>query len=104
MPNDSLPDGPPLPTLVEGLLGDAEIEQLFAELAVHAHVLEVLAKAGPREHAGHGRLSLDEAKHLLVSGAVRAVQVRYHYDGTEWSDTLLRLPSGTRLVRCKALA
>jgi hypothetical protein len=103
MSNDSLPDGPPLPTLVEGLLGDMEVQQLFAELAEHARLLEVLARSGPREHAGQGPLTLGEAKRLLLSGAVRAVQVRYAFDDAEWSDTLLRLPAGTRLVRCRAL-
>jgi hypothetical protein len=100
--NDRMPDGPPLPLLVEGLLGDDEIEQLFAELASHARVLEVRAKSGPRDHASPERLDLDGAKRLLLTGATRAVQVRYHFDDAEWSDTLLRLPNGVRLVRCKA--
>jgi hypothetical protein len=97
-----LPAGPPLPTLVEGLLGDPELELLFTELAAHGRILEVLTRVGPRDHASPDRLTLGEAKRLLLSGAVRAVQVRYHFDDAEWSDTLIRLPTGTRVVRCKA--
>jgi hypothetical protein len=101
MSSESQANEPPLATLVEAVLNDAQVEQLFSDLANHASVDGVLAKSGPREHAGTGNLDLAEAKRQLLSGAVRALQVRYRFDGTEWSDTLLRVPGGVRIVRCK---
>jgi hypothetical protein len=83
-------------------LSDEQIEQLFADLVSQAQVQEVLAKTGPRNHSDQGRLSLSDAKHRLLSGAVRAIQVRYQFEDTEWNDTLIRVPGGTRLVRCKS--
>lgn len=97
MPDET---APPLPTLVEGVLSDGELESLFAELGAHARIVEVLAKSAARGHAAE-RPSLAEAYRLLLAGAVRAVQIRYRFDGAEWTDTLLPRGMGFRLVRCR---
>jgi hypothetical protein len=91
---------PPMPSLVEAMLSEAEVDQLFAELSTHAKVLSALGKSAAHDHANTG-LVLAEAKRQLFSGTVRAVQIRYVYEGSEWTDTLFRQPTGVRMVRCK---
>jgi hypothetical protein len=38
----------------------------------------------------------------LKGGEVRGVQVWYRHDGREWTDTILRVSDGYRLVRMAA--
>jgi hypothetical protein len=97
----ALSDGPPLPEMREGLLLADDLTTLFADISSCTTVLDVLEKGGAQRYAEAGRVTLDAARERLVSGAVRAVQVRYRYDGFEWSDTVMSLPTGFRLVRCQ---
>jgi hypothetical protein len=46
-------------------------------------------------------LSLEQARQLLLEGRARGIQIRYHYDGADWWDTLMRTPQGIRLVRIR---
>ena len=64
-------------------------------------VLSVQAKADPRAHAPADQLTLAAAWESLVERTVRGVQVRYRYDGHEWTDTVLCVPGGYRLVRMR---
>ena len=43
----------------------------------------------------------DDARDRLLNGSARAVQVRYCYDGFEWTDTILAANGGFRVVRCR---
>jgi hypothetical protein len=77
------------------------LDQLFADLGTAAEVLSVQGKAGAGRHASPEPLTLETARDQLASGALRGVQLRYRYDGSEWADTLLRVAGGFRLVRCR---
>ena len=44
------------------------------------------------------------ARDRLKAGDVRGVQLRYRYAGREWTDTVLRVPGGYRLVRMEVPA
>jgi hypothetical protein len=85
----------------EGLLTPDDLEQLFADLAGCTTVLAVQEKGRGQDHAHASPSSLDAARQRLLNGSVHALQIRYRYDGHEWTDTLMRLPSGVRLVRCQ---
>ncbi|MCA9494419.1 MAG: hypothetical protein KC621_31045 [Myxococcales bacterium] len=89
-----------LPELQEGLLDDATLRTLLADLRDHATVLDVLVKGGPSELATLGENDPTRVPELL-RGGVRGVQVRYAFDGAEWRDTLMPAPGGVRLVRMK---
>lgn len=95
------PDGPPMPEMCEGLLGPDDIEQLFADLEALTTVRSVVQKGAAERYADQGVVSLDRAKESLVACDVAAVQIRYEYDGHEWTDTLMRQAAGYRLVRCQ---
>ena len=87
-----------LPELHSSDLDAATLAALFDDLEAHAAVLDVLVKGGARQEASPVPVALREAQAMLASGRVRGVQVRYRWDGGEWRDTLLRTPTGTRVV------
>ncbi len=92
----------PLPDVFSGDLDGSLFEDYFADLEELADVRGVLVKNGPEAHAEGTRLTLDQARMLLVLGQVRGVQLHYLHDGIEWVDTLVRQPESVRLVRMRA--
>ena len=90
-----------LPDLQEAVLDDAVLSQLVADLETHATVLDVFLKGGATERTDARAVPLRDAVDALRARSVRAVQVRYRYDGDEWRDTLMGGPAGIRLVRMK---
>ncbi len=97
----ALPDGPPPPEMCEAVLSREEIQALVADLSAHTQILGTQCKAAPQQQTPPHNLPLESAIDQLFSRAVMAVQVRYRFDGHEWTDTLLNSPAGVRLVRCQ---
>lgn len=89
----------PLPPLYESELDEATVDQLFFDVAELGTPVEVLLKLAPNERAEETAPSLVGARSALRTGRARGVQLRYVHEGRAWCDTLLRLPTGTRLVR-----
>ena len=87
-------DGPPIPMLVDGLLEPKQVEQLFADLTAHAVGLEVRDRTGKI-------WSADQARDRLLNRKLPSLQLRYHFDGYDWTDTLMHTPHGLRAVRCR---
>jgi len=96
---DNITVGADLPTLNESLLDRDTLSRLFRDIASCTQVLEVVVKHKPTDYVGSGRIGLEDACRLIEERAVRGVQVRYFYDGTQWWDTLMVLSPGVRLVR-----
>lgn len=94
-------DGPPVPLMVEGHIDPPTLTRLFADLESAAVVTGVREKGGPAEFAAAGELSAAAALDRLLAGTARAVQVRYRFDGHEWTDTIVAVPRGFRVVRCR---
>jgi hypothetical protein len=91
----------PLPDLHQAELDEATLRQLFEDVAAHTELLEVIPK-----HAAAGyvpesaSITLAEGIDLVLTGGVRALQLRYKHGGTTWWDTLMPTPHGTfRIVR-----
>ena len=95
---------PPLPELLEGLLDDEQLGQVFADLEAGAQVESILAKGSELERARRETPSLAEALRLLRSGEALGVQIRYQLGDRFWCDTLLREASGVRIVRMDVTA
>ena len=100
MTQPTFADGPPVPLMTEGVIDAATVRQLTADLESAAVVRSVREKAGPG-YAAPDDQPLPVVINRLLSGAARAVQINYQYDGHEWVDTLLSVPGGFRLVRCR---
>jgi hypothetical protein len=94
----------PLPALEQIDLDPAALFKLFVDVGKTTQLLEIVYKSAPEVHAPDPEPATDpsalkKAQRLLLSGKVMGVQLRYLYEGAEWWDTLLRTPTGIRLVR-----
>lgn len=85
----------------EALLSAADVHALARDLREHAQIQGTLCKAGPRQQTSAADTPLEVALERLLAHAVPAIQIRYVYDGHEWTDTLITAPGGVRLVRCR---
>lgn len=85
--------------LQAGELDEALLDQLLFDIEHAAELFGVQIKARPGTYVEAGSPTLAEAAALLKGGAVLAIQLRYRAEGQAWCDTLLRTPSGFRLVR-----
>jgi hypothetical protein len=101
MTQPTFTDGPPVPLMVEGTLDAAGLRQLFADIQSAGTVLDVREKGGPAEYAGGAGLTPAAALERLLAGAARAVQVRYRYEGHDWTDTVFATAQGFRVIRCQ---
>jgi MauM/NapG family ferredoxin protein len=88
-----------LPDLHEAMLDEDGLRSLFRDLDSVTRIERVRCKVARDAHATKGEVSASEALALLLSGAVRGVQVWYRYDEQRWCDTILRTPQGHRVVR-----
>lgn len=89
----------PLPTLWDKLLDPETLEQYFNDLATYAQIISLQEKQSPDEYVRENTISLLEAHEKVISGSVRAIQIRYRFEQQEWCDTLIRQKSGVKLVR-----
>lgn len=94
-------DGPPLPEIREALLSHEEVSILAADLQEYTQIASVICKSRSQQHAQIETIRLSTAIDQLFARTVTAVQIRYAYDGHEWTDTLLQTPAGIRFVRCQ---
>jgi hypothetical protein len=94
-------DTPPLPELHQSEVGADTVEDLFRDVALEADLLDVIVKGAAEAHADEGPVDLGRAKELLLSGAIRGVQLRYRHQGEEWWDTILALGGRYRVVRMR---
>ena len=95
------PDGPPLPEMREAILSRDDVLTLVADLQAHTRISSTLCKAAPQQQTPPHNIPLEAAVERLIERTVSAIQIRYTYDGHEWTDTLLNSPSGIRIVRCQ---
>lgn len=97
-----VPTEAPMPPveLVEGLVDESTLRQLFADLEACTVIHEILAKEAAHTMIRPGeQLNLADALPLLLQRAVRGIQIRYTYQDREWWDTVLPVPNGWRIVR-----
>jgi len=94
-------DGPAVPLMVEGLLDAAMLNQLCFDLQSYAEIIMVQEKSSPSTYTDSEPLKLEAAVHRLQNLLTRSVQVRYKFEGWEWTDTILAFQTGFRVVRCR---
>lgn len=91
----------PLPPMNEALLDDAQLDALFGDIAALTEIDEILIKSGPGRVNDALRPTLADARELLRSDGVLAVQIRYRHENAHWWDTLMRAGDKVRLVRVR---
>ena len=90
-----------LPEINEAILDTETLNQLFEDVSQFTQLIEVIVKRGARSQTPDANYSLDQARQMLDEGAAMGVQLRYSFDGAQWWDTLIRTPTGTRIVRIR---
>ncbi len=94
--------GPEHQSVLSGHLSHEELDQLGADLAAWATLLDARVDSKEQSHAGAiGCVSLEEALRLLRSGAARRARIQYRYLGDIWCDTVSAAGAGFRLVRLR---
>lgn len=91
----------PLPPMREAMLDEDEVDALFSDIKELTEVAEILVKSGPGRIDDGLRPTLADARDLLRSEGVLAVQIRYRHDQAHWWDTLMRVGEKVRLVRVR---
>ena len=104
-PPASLPPAEPrqsLPELNTKLLTDDEVTQLLRDIELCAQITEIIPKFVARGHVPDtGGITLEEARQLLSTRALRGLQIRYRYENADWWDTLMLVQNQFRLVRIR---
>ena len=90
-----------LPELNQAVLDGPTVDQLFSDVAQCTQVVEIILKQAPCEYVGQEAVTLETARQLLQSGAIRGAQIRYRYENAEWWDTLIRVGNEIRLTRIR---
>ncbi|MBA4150235.1 MAG: hypothetical protein H0X66_19165 [Verrucomicrobia bacterium] len=87
-----------LPDLQNTLLNPEVLEQLFRDIERCTEIIEIIPKVSAG-YVGQTSITLEEARAHLLSKQVRAVQIRYQYEGAQWWDTIMAVGDQFRLVR-----
>lgn len=93
------PDAPP--SLNEAHLDWDELDCVLADLDDFSEVHSIIGKEAGDENTPRDKriATVVQARDLLVSGQVVALQIRYTFADATWFDTFLRETTGARLVR-----
>ena len=89
----------PLADLQDAILEPETFRQLLFDVETQTQLIEIRVKGGAVAQATAEVHTLAGARALLESGSALGVQLRYRWQGFEWWDTLIRSPTGIRLVR-----
>lgn len=99
--NNLFEDGPPIPEMREMIFGEEQLTSFIDDLKKFTQIESVQTKGGETLHADERQPELDEAFTALRQGAVRGIQIRYHHNGFDWTDTVFNVASDYKIVRCQ---
>jgi hypothetical protein len=91
-----------LPDVHEAALDADGVRRVLGDIDACATLHSIIVKRGALEHADQQPKTLHAAARELFDGSARAIQLRYEHRGQHWTDTILRLGNGYRLVRVAA--
>jgi hypothetical protein len=86
-----------LPELLEAEWARDQVLQLFADLAAGAVVQHVQLRTACDDQ----RTTLEAAEAAFFERAAKAIQVRYRFEGENWSDTILTGDPTTKIIRTR---
>jgi hypothetical protein len=87
--------------LVRKRLDDAGVVDHLEQLAGDAQAIEIRTKDAKLGYSEASAGDLAELGRQLITGAIAAVQIRFHQNGDWWCDTVMRADKDFRLVRMR---
>jgi hypothetical protein len=90
---------PSLPELQDEEINLATASTILSDIEHGTDVLDIRLKGSAAAHVLPGRVSIGLARETFLRGSVAGVQIRYRHQGRHWCDTLMRTPTGARIVR-----
>lgn len=87
--------------MCEAILDFDDIHSLFRDLNALTRLVSIQEKGGDCRYAEHSNASLTEAMNRILERRVRAIQIRYCYENSEWTDTLICFATEIQLVRSR---
>lgn len=84
-----------LPEILQAEWARDQVLQLFADLAAGADVQHVQLRTAGQDSTA----SLAAAEAAFATGTARAIQVRYHFEGEAWCDTIMPGDPTTKIIR-----
>ncbi len=87
-----------LPDLQDAELTDEALGSYLDELIGTKVKVQINVKGSVHTRSLHFE-SLAKLKEAFTRKSIHAAQLRYHYQGIDWVDTVLRKAQGARLVR-----
>lgn len=97
------PDDLELPPVQMADLDEATVRALFADVELLCERVSVTLKHAAERYVTEGATPVGEALAALLAGHALGVQLRYEHDGHGYLDTVMRGPSGYRLVRVQSV-
>lgn len=90
---------PALPDVWTAHLDNGACDQLLSELQTQASILSIREKQSALQYSKDGLSPVERFK----TGQSYAIQICYLFQGKEWCDTLVRQPTGIKLVRTEPI-
>ncbi|QDV26203.1 hypothetical protein [Aureliella helgolandensis] len=92
-----------LPPMREAFLSEEQVRQLFSDIETLGSDILLMQRGANAQRATASRATaaaqLRVAQDTLLSGEIRRLQVRYHWQQVDWIDTLEAGQQGVRLIR-----
>lgn len=99
--HDLFEDGPPIPEMREIIFGEEQLSSFIDDLKNFTQIESIQTKGGETLYADEPSLKLDDAFIALREGAVRGIQIRYHHNGFDWTDTVFNAANDYKVIRCQ---
>lgn len=87
----------PLPDLLEAQWSREQMLQLFADLAAGADVHHVQLRTAGVD----ATVDLSAAQAAFSAGQASAIQIRYRFEGENWSDTIMPGRDSSKIIRSR---
>lgn len=89
------------PEIFEAHWDREQVKDLFNELRSGAEVIHVQVRTMSANGLENHAVTLDQAQQLLDDGGAKMIQIRYHFEGQGWCDTLMVMPQEIRIIRTR---
>lgn len=89
------------PEILEASWNPDQVVTLFEELKIGATVKHVQVRTESNSRSLDCESTLEDAQRQFQEGVVKAIQIKYEFDGQLWCDTMMIDGIVTRIIRSR---